>query len=94
MTVNLRSLLKKGVAFVWLDIHDQEFKRTKEALCNDAIVKPFEPLLRTELLTDASRLFGIGYAPPAVSLMLSETMQQLSLNVWLLCGLLRNVNII
>ena len=62
MTVNLRSLLKKGVAFVWLDIHDQEFMRTKEALCSDAIVKPFDPLLRTELLTDASRLFDIGYA--------------------------------
>ena len=62
MTANLHSLLKKAVAFVWLDIHDQEFKRTKEALCSDAIVKPFDPLLRTELLTDASRLFGIGYA--------------------------------
>ena len=62
LTVNIRALLKKGTSFQWLDAHDHEFTQTKNALCSDVVVKPFNPHFRTELLTDASRLFGIGYA--------------------------------
>lgn len=62
MTVKMRQLLKKNVAFVWVSEHDEEFAKVKSVLCSDLIVKPFDTSLPTLLLTDASRLFGIGYA--------------------------------
>lgn len=61
-TVMMRSLLKKGNAFTWLPEHEEEFKRARNLLCSSEIVKPFDPSLNTELLTDASRLHGLGYA--------------------------------
>jgi hypothetical protein len=61
-TVNLRGQLKKENAFLWLHLHDEEFSRAKELLCSSVLVKPFDSSLATELLTDASRLFGLGYA--------------------------------
>ena len=62
MTVAIRSLLKKNNAFVWLPEHDKEFNTVKSSLCSPVIVKPFDPSLPTELLTDASKLYGIGFA--------------------------------
>ena len=61
-TVRMRSLLKKKNAFVWTESHDKEFQTAKDLLCSDKIVKPFDPTLKTLLLTDASRLHGIGFA--------------------------------
>ena len=61
-TVKMRSLLKKDAAYVWLPFHEQEFQRVKRILTGDLIVKFFDPTQRTQLLTDASRLNGLGYA--------------------------------
>lgn len=61
-TICLRQLLKKGVAFTWLEEHQQEFDKVREILTSDLLIKPFDPTLRTELLTDASRQHGLGYA--------------------------------
>ena len=62
MTVKLRALLKKDNAFVWLPVHQQAFERTIELLTSPMVVFPYDPSLPTQLLTDASRLHGIGFA--------------------------------
>ena len=59
---DLRQLLKKNVAFVWLPAHQDAFDRIKDTLCSDLVVQPFDRDLPTELHTDASRLHGLGYA--------------------------------
>ena len=59
--VKMRSLLKKDTAFVWTPEVNAEFERSKEILTSDMLVKPFDPALKTGLLTDASRLHGLGY---------------------------------
>ena len=59
---NLRLLLKKKNAFVWLDQHQQDFDKIKKAICSHHVLHIFNPDLPTELLTDASRLKGLGYA--------------------------------
>lgn len=61
-TTPLRLLLKKNVAWTWLDDQDNAFRRTKEILTSPLTVAPFDPSLQTQLLTDASRLHGLGYA--------------------------------
>ena len=58
----LRDLLKKDIQFQWLEEQAKAFKTTKEILTSELIVKPFDPTLKTELLTDAARLGGLGYA--------------------------------
>ncbi|PCJ22642.1 MAG: hypothetical protein COA94_08945, partial [Rickettsiales bacterium] len=62
MTDMLRRLLKKNIAFQWLAEHQSAFEQIKALLVSDMIVKPFDTALRTEILTDASRLHGLGYA--------------------------------
>lgn len=62
MTVRLRDLLKKDTAFVWLPGHDAAFQRAKELLTSPMLVFPYDPRLPTELMTDASRLHGLGFA--------------------------------
>jgi hypothetical protein len=61
-TVKMRELLKKANVFLWLPVHVEELVRAKEILCSPALVRPFVPELDTVLLTDASRLHGLGYA--------------------------------
>ena len=61
MMTNMRQLLKKGTAFLWLPEHQEEFQKVKDLLTSDMMVKPFDRTLPTELLTDASRLNGLGY---------------------------------
>ena len=61
-TVHMRELLKKNTAFLWLSVHSDEFTRVRELLCSSGVVKPFDMSLPTQLLTDASRLFGLGFA--------------------------------
>ena len=62
MASRLRQLLKKGIAFQWLPDHQKDFDAIKAKLCSPVVTKPFDPSLPTELLTDASRCFGIGCA--------------------------------
>ena len=61
MTADLRKLLKKNVAYVWLEPQENSFQNVKKLLASNLLVKPFDPKLHTELLTDASRLHGLGY---------------------------------
>jgi phospholipid-translocating ATPase len=62
MSALMRTLLKKGVAYTWLECHAAEFEKIKAVLTSPMVVQPFDPALETELLTDASRLYGIGFA--------------------------------
>jgi hypothetical protein len=62
LTVDLRQLLKKDVDFMWLQPHQEAFELIRQILTSPLVVKPFDPKLKTELLTDASRLKGLGYA--------------------------------
>ena len=62
MTYSLRELLKKDVVWQWLPEHDQDFEEIKKLLTSEMVIQPFDPKLRTKLLTDASRLNGLGFA--------------------------------
>lgn len=61
-TVKMRELLKKTSTWLWLPDHEIEFCKAKELLTSPAVVQPFDPKLHTQLLTDASRLHGLGFA--------------------------------
>ena len=58
----LRPLLSPKRSFVWTPDHTLAFQRVKEALANPPVLAPFDPALPTYLQTDASRLYGVGYA--------------------------------
>ena len=62
LTVDMKALLKKDVAYQWLEPQERSFQETKEALTSELVVKPFDPSLHTILLTDASKLHGLGFA--------------------------------
>ena len=62
MTAGMRNLLKKGVAFQWLAEHEEEFQRVKQLLTSPAVIGFFDSDRPTELLTDASKTRGLGYA--------------------------------
>ena len=61
-TVSLRQLTGKGRAFLWLPEHQVEFNKLKSILSSSLVVRHFEHSKPVYLLTDASRLFGLGYA--------------------------------
>ena len=61
LTCEMRKLLSTKNAFLWLDIHETEFQKLKKILTSELLVKTFDPNLTTTLLTDASRLNGLGY---------------------------------
>ena len=61
MSAALRQLLKKGTVWQWLPEHQAEFSNMKNLLTSDLLVRPFDPTLETFLVTDASRLYGLGY---------------------------------
>ena len=67
MSAGLRPLLKKGNAWVWEKEHEEEFSKVKNLLTSPTIAKPFDDAKDTILLTDASRLHGLGYALVPVS---------------------------
>ena len=48
--------------FIWIVDHDAAFHKVKEALAGPPILAVFDPQLPIILQTDASRLYGIGYA--------------------------------
>ena len=62
MAKNLNPLTSSSRTFRWLDDHERDFLNMKKILKSDMVVKFFDPGLRTVLLTDASRLHGIGFA--------------------------------
>ena len=57
----LRGLLKKDVQFLWLPEHTVAFERMKAALVKKMSIHHFDRKLSTKLITDASKLFGLGY---------------------------------
>ena len=61
-TVALRQLTGKGRTFLWLPEHQLEFDELKKILSGDMIVRHFDSSKPVVLLTDALRLFGLGYA--------------------------------
>ena len=61
-TVALRQLTGKGRPFLWLPEHQHEFDTLKRILSGDLVVRHFDPSKNVILLTDASRLHGLGYA--------------------------------
>jgi len=60
-TEPLRALLKRGAAYAWTADLQEAFDRCKVILTSDAIIQPFDHTLPTDLLTDASKLMGLGY---------------------------------
>ena len=61
MQTQMRGLTNKGVAWQWLQEHEDEFNNIKRVLTSPLVVQPFDPNLDTVLLTDAARLHGLGY---------------------------------
>ena len=61
-TMSLCQLTGKGRLFLWLPEHQLEFDKLKNILTSDLIVRHFDSSKETVLLTDASCLFGLGYA--------------------------------
>lgn len=57
----LRGLLSEKNAWQWLDDHSQAFEKIKQALVSPPILSHFDSSLDTALLTDASKLHGIGF---------------------------------
>ena len=60
MTVKLRELTSKKNAFLWGEDHQKEFEQVKNLLTSDMVVTHFNPDLPVTVLTDASRLHGLG----------------------------------
>ena len=60
-TVSLRQLTGKGRNFLWLPEHQVEFDKLKSILSSSLVIRHFNHTKPIYLLTDASRLFGLGY---------------------------------
>ena len=58
----MRELLGKGRVFCWLPDHQMEFEKVKSILSEKLLTRHFGPSLPVQLLTDASRHHGLGYA--------------------------------
>ena len=50
------------MAWVWTRDMQEDFEKVKMLLTTTTTVQPFNPALESILMTDASRLFGIGFA--------------------------------
>ena len=61
-TVALQQLTGKGRPFLWLPEHQLEFDTLKTILSGPLVVKYFDSSKDIILLTNASRLHGLGYA--------------------------------
>ena len=57
----LKGLLRKNVAWQWLPDQEKAFLCTKDILTGNLVLRPFNPSLETEFITDASRI-GLGFA--------------------------------
>ena len=54
-------MLQKETPWVWLPEHKLDFENTKKALTSPTTLQPFDPKVKTVVLTDASRLHDIGF---------------------------------
>ena len=61
-TANMCKLMSPKNEYVWTPVQDKEFKKSKDILLSTKMVQPFNPTWATVVLTDASRLKGIGFA--------------------------------
>ena len=61
LSSRLRELLKKNVAYRWLPDHTEQFNAVKKALIGRLSLHHFDGRLHTKLVSDASRLNGLGY---------------------------------
>ena len=61
-TTHLKKLTSPKNVFRWLDTHEAEFILTKKLLTSRPVLKPFSKNAETVVLTDASRLHGLGFA--------------------------------
>ena len=61
LSSGLRELLKKNVVFRWLPDHSLQFSAIKKALVGRLSLHHFDERLHTKLVTDASKLNGIGF---------------------------------
>ena len=57
----LQTLLKKDTAFLWMKEHQQAFDRLKSDLLTTLSLNHFNPSWNTRLVTEASRLHGLGF---------------------------------
>jgi hypothetical protein len=57
----IANLLKKETAWVWDATIEEEFQKVKDILCDTSKLRPYNPKLKLELYTDASKLYGMGY---------------------------------
>ena len=62
VTAPLRELLKKDVVFLWTHCQEDAFQKTKSILTSTKVLSYFDASLRTTILTDASKLYGLGFA--------------------------------
>ena len=60
-TTSMRSMLKKGADWAWDEKKQEEFDKAKRNLTESQKLRPFDPDLPVKLLTDASRLHGLGF---------------------------------
>ena len=58
----MRDLLGQGKVFRWLPEHEEEFVKMKSILSDKLLTRHFDPSLPVQLLADASRQHGLGYA--------------------------------
>ena len=61
VTQDVRSLLKKNVHWLWLEEHNKSFELTKKVLLEQTVLHYYDSSASVELMTDASRLNGIGF---------------------------------
>jgi predicted aspartyl protease len=59
--VPLSSLLKKGRMFQWLPEHQTAFESARKILSSERTLAYYAPTRQTRLVTDASRLNGLGF---------------------------------
>ena len=55
------SLRKIHSRWEWLPVHQKAFEDMKNLLCSDTVVQPFKKGELTQVVSDASRLYGMGY---------------------------------
>ena len=58
---DMLALLKKKAEFVWTEAQEQSFDMVKGLLTSPLCVQCFNPTQETALITDASRLHGLGF---------------------------------
>ena len=57
----LQALLRKNIAYLWLEEHQAAFEQLKADLLGTLALNHFDPSWNTRLITDASRLHGLGF---------------------------------